>query len=144
MELDRARLVEADRHREAPGKQRLVGKRGDDRLLIADTVLETADDRARLEHRLELLERVDGVVALHGEDDIIKRPAGLGDTGARRQYGLAADLAGDHHSNPVAGDRLDVRLAADERDLAPRLRQPGAQERSDGSRSEEEIACGWR
>ena len=126
------------------GKQRLVGKRGDDRLLVADTVLETADDGAGLEHRLQLLEGVDGVVALHGEKDVIKRPAGLGDTGARRQHGLAADLAGDHHPDSVAGDRLDVRLAADERDLAPCLRKSGAQEGSHGSSAEEEIAGGWR
>jgi hypothetical protein len=127
VQLDRARLVQADRHGEATGQQCLLGERQGNRFFVAHAILKTAEDRARAQHQLQLLDRVQRVVPLDREEDVIEGTHSLGNALPSRPDQLIADLAGRHKSDPVAGDRLDVGLASHKGDLAAALGQPSTQ-----------------
>src|SRR6266849_9601221 len=143
MELDRARLVKADRYRQAAGQQRLLRQRRRDRFFVSHAILKTAEDRARAQHQLQLLDRVQRVVALDGEEDIIEWADRLGDGWSRRPDGLAADLARRDHAHPVASDGLDMGGTPHQRDLTAGLGQARAEERAHRAGTEEEEAE-WR
>src|SRR5438445_8673062 len=144
MQLDGAGLVQADRHRQAARQQRLFWQRRGNRFFVSDAVLETAEDRPRAQHQLQLLDRVQGVGTLDSQEDIIKWPAGIGDGRPRRPDRLAADLAGHHHADAATRDRLDVLLTPHQGDLAAGLSQTGAEQRADRPGTEEEEAERWR
>src|SRR6266576_4816288 len=138
MQLDGAGLVQAYGDGQAAGQQRLFWQRRGNRLFVSDAVLKTAEDRPRAQHQLQLLDRVQGVVALDGQEDVIEWTTGIGEGRARRSDRLATDLAGHDHAHTVARDGLDVRWATHQRDLTAGLSQAGAEQRADRPGTEEE------
>src|SRR5207249_12323865 len=64
VQLDGAGLIQAHGDGQAAGQQRLIWQRRGYRFFVSDAVLKTAEDRPWAQHQLQLLDRVEGVVAL--------------------------------------------------------------------------------
>src|SRR5205807_9831049 len=99
-----------------------------DRLFIAHAVLKTAEDGARPQYRLQLLDGVQRVVTLDGKEDIVEGTPGLGDARPSGEHRLVTHLAGGDHPDAVAGDGRHVRLTPHQSDLTPGLGQTRPQQ----------------
>ena len=143
MQLDGAGLVQADRHGQAARQQRLLRQRRHNCLFVSHAVLKTAQNRARAQHQLQLLDRVQRVVTLDGQEDVVKWTAGIGEGRPRRPDRLAADFAGHDHAHAAARDGLHVFLTPHQGDLTAGLRQARAEQRAHRAGAEEEESK-WR
>src|SRR5439155_15247243 len=68
VQLDGSGLVEADGNGQTSGYQGLFWQRQGDGFFVAYAILEASQDGARSEHQLQLVDRVQRVVALDGEE----------------------------------------------------------------------------